>query len=91
MLNTTTARLLDIIDELDANNYESVEEIETLVANRYGELFLTAITEGWTDGTDLHGCDIVRLTESPEVANKIVGAFDDEVYDLFESCLGVIY
>jgi len=88
-ITASTSRLLEIISELDVDNYSSVDEIEGLIAQSYGEVFYTAIIEGIADGEDLHGSDIVRLIEDEGTARNLIGAFGDEIYDLFENVLRV--
>ena len=88
MRNEYTAELLDLI-WADLCDNEIYARVTYLLNQRYTELFRAAIIEDWKDawGDDIHGFDIVKLSETPADAEQILGCFDDEIYDLFEECL----
>lgn len=82
MDSKANAKKLEYLLRLDsADLAERQNEIMNTLGSRYAQHMETAILEDW--GTHIHGSDVVRMVEKHLDPNLILGAFDDEIYDLF--------
>jgi len=77
------ARLLKLA-QLDWNTAADSDEAEKLIEQLYGEAFQAAITE---NAEVRHGWEIIEQLEDFDTARTILGAFDDEVFIIYENML----